>query len=105
MWHNALERYASAVDRRGDREYTQHSMKPPMKLPAPPPIPKLYTLREAAQLLNMSYAFVRRQVATGGFHGVRFGRRWQLTADELHRVIDMGHQLGAIKAGRVPRAE
>ncbi len=66
-------------------------------------LPKLFSMREAAEALHLSYTYVQRQVSTGQYRGVKFGRRWFLTADELQRVIALGQQVGAIEANRPAR--
>lgn len=68
--------------------------KPPVPAPSPRPRPsptpnrRLLNLAEAAELLGMSAASVRRLVWAGKLPVVRLTRRLQIDTRDLDRLID-----------------
>ena len=50
--------------------------------------PRLYTLQQVADLLNVSRSTVRRAVNSGELRAVQFGRGWQVRPAGLQAYVD-----------------
>jgi len=51
---------------------------------------KVYTLKEVASELKLSYHMVFNLVHSGKIKAVRFGNHWRVTESELERVKESG---------------
>jgi hypothetical protein len=52
------------------------------------PIPKIYTLTEAAEMLRVPREWLRQQLATGKYASLRRGSRWAMTGPQILDVIE-----------------
>jgi hypothetical protein len=52
------------------------------------PIPRIYTLTEAASALRVSGEWLRTRLANGAFAGLKRGSRWAMTEQQIMAVIE-----------------
>jgi len=63
--------------------------------------PALMTVDEAARVLRLKPAGLRRMLRMGRVKGTYIGRRWVIPADEVRRVIAEGTRPIELAGGRV----
>jgi excisionase family DNA binding protein len=49
-----------------------------------------YSIREAAEVLNLSYDFLREKISCGSVAAIKFGDRYMITVFELGRILAQG---------------
>lgn len=55
--------------------------------------PRLYSVKEAASLLNVSEGLVRKLIHTRKLRAVRLGRNIRISDDEIARIVKKGAPL------------